>query len=129
VSMIVASVAAAPRSTGLALGGLAAGVLGLVVQWVADPAKFYPFPPGIAVITAFGVLVVLTARHWWAPVFAVFIALWIGVGGWAAGQVTPNLRSDDAGTVAGNVVMLLGLAFAAVTGVVAILVGWRARAR
>lgn len=129
MSTIVTRMAAAPRSARLSLWGLAVGVLGLVVQWIADPGKFNPFPPGIGFIVAFGALVVLTARHWWAPVFSVLISLWIVVGGWAAGQVTPNLRSGDAGTVAGNVVMLLGLAFAAVTGIVAILGGWQARAR
>ena len=122
-------IAAAPRSTQWSLWGLVVGVLGLVVQWIADPGKFNPFPPGIAVIAAFGVLVLLTARRWWAPVFSLLISLWIVVGGWAAGQVTPNLRSGDVGTVAGNVVMLLGLGFAAVTGIAAILGGWRARAR
>lgn len=129
MSTIVAKVVAAPKSTRLSLWGLAVGVLGLVIQWIADPGKFNPFPPGIAFIVAFGVLVVLTARFWWAPVFSVLISLWIVVGGWAAGQVTPNLQSGDVGTVAGNVVMLLGLAFAAVTGIVAIISGWQARAR
>jgi hypothetical protein len=129
MSMIVARVAAVPKSTRLSLWGLAWGVLGLVIQWIADPGKFNPFPPGIAFIVAFGALVVFTARRWWAPVFSVLISLWIVVAGWAAGQVTPNLRSGDVGTVAGNVVMLLGLAFAAVTGIVAMLVGWQARGR
>jgi len=120
---------AASKGTRLSLWGLAGGVAGLVIQWIADPGKFNPFPPGIAFIVVMGALVVFTARHWWAPVFSVLISLWIIVGGWAAGQVTPNLRSGDVGTVAGNVVMLLALAFAAVAGIVAILGGWRARAR
>lgn len=113
----------------MSLWGLAAGVLGLVIQWIADPAKFAPFPPGIVFIVVCGALVVVTVRHWWAPVFSVLISLWIVVGGWAAGQVTPNLTSGDVGTVAGNVVMLLGLAFAAVTGVVAMVGAWQARNR
>jgi hypothetical protein len=129
VSTIVARVTAAPKGTRWSLWGLAVGVLGLVIQWIADPGKFNPFPPGIVFIVAFGALVVFTTRHWWAPVFSVLISLWIIVGGWAAGKVTPNLRSGDAGTVAGNVVMLLGLAFAAITGIAAILGGWQARAR
>jgi len=78
---------------------------------------------------ACGVLVLLTVRYWWAPVFAVLIALWIDGGGGAAGQVTPNLRSGDVGTVAGNVGMWFGLAFAAVTGIVAMIGGWQARDR
>ena len=57
-------------------------------------------------------LVVAAAARWWAPVFAVLISLWIVLGGWAAGLLIPNFRSDDAGTVAGNVVMTIGLAVA-----------------
>jgi hypothetical protein len=112
----------------MSLLGLAVGILGLVIQWIADPGKFAPFPPGIAFIAVFGVLVLLTARRWWSPVFAVLISLWIVLGGLAAGKLTPNLRSGDAGTVAGNVVMVLGLAFAAVTGVAAMVTARRARA-
>jgi hypothetical protein len=112
----------------MSLWGLAVGVLGLVIQWIAQPAKFNPFPPGILFIVGCGALVVLTRRRWWAPVFAVLISLWIVLGGWAAGKMTPNLDSADARTVAGTVVMALGLAFAAVTGIVAMLGAWRARA-
>jgi hypothetical protein len=129
VSAIVARVAAAPNSTRLSLYGLVVGILGLVIQWIAEPGKFNPFPPGIIFIVASGALVVFTVRHWWAPGFSVLISLWIVLGGWAAGQLTPNLRSGDVGTVAGNVVMALGLAFAAVTGIVAMLRAWQARAR
>jgi hypothetical protein len=103
----------------LSLYGLAVGIAGLVIQWVADPGKFGAFPPGIAVIAGCGALTLIAGRRWWAPVFAVLIALWITVGGLAAGQLTPNLTGGDAGTVAGNVVMLIGLAFAAVTGIMA----------
>ena len=129
MSTIVAHVAAAPRSTRLSLWGLAVGILGLVVQWIADPPKFSPFPPGIVFIAVCGALVVFTVRRWWAPVFAVLISLWIVLGGLAAGKLTPNLTSGDVGTVAGTAVMSLGLALAAVTGVVAMIGAWRARAR
>jgi len=116
-------------SARLSLWGLAAGILGLVVQWIAEPAKFYPFPPGIVFIAVFGALTVFTARHWWGPVFAVLISLWIVLGGLAAGQLTPNLVSSNAGTVAGTVVMSVGLAFAAVTGITAIFGAWQTRSR
>ncbi|MET7671043.1 hypothetical protein [Micromonospora luteifusca] len=129
MSAIVARVAAAPRSTRLSLWGLVVGILGLLIQWIADPGKFFPFPPGIVFVVVCGALVVLTVRRWWAPVFSVLISLWIVLGGWAAGQLTPNFRSDNVGTVAGNVVMSLGLASAAITGVVAMLGAWQARAR
>jgi hypothetical protein len=113
----------------LSLWGLAVGIVGLVVQWIADPGKFSPFPPGIIFILVCGALVVFTIRRWWAPVFSVLISLWIVLGGLAAGKLLPNLRSGDLGTVAGNVVMSLGLAFAAVTGIVAMLRVRHARAR
>ncbi len=116
-------------SARLPLWGLAAGILGLVVQWIAEPAKFNPFPPGIVFIAVFGALTVFTARRWWGPIFAVLISLWIVFGGLAAGQLTPNLTSSNAGTVGGTVVMSLGLLFAAGAGIMAILVAWRARGR
>jgi hypothetical protein len=109
------------------LSGLAVGIAGLTVQWIADPAKFHGFPPGIYIIAACGALAVLTSRRWWSPVFAVLISLWIILGGWAAGQLTPNFRSTDAGTVAGTAVMTAGLAFAAVTGILAMLSARRSR--
>jgi hypothetical protein len=128
MSTIAARFSATPRSTKLSLSGLAAGVLGLIVQWVADPAKFPGFPPGIVFIAVCAALVVAASGRWWAPVFSVLISLWILLGGLAAGMLTANLLSGDAGTVAGNVVMSLGLAFAAVAGVVAMLAARRARA-
>jgi hypothetical protein len=103
----------------LALAGLAVGILGLVVQWIADPAKFGGFPPGIAVIAVCGLLVVLLRRRWWSPIFAVLVSLWIVFGGWAAGKLMPNFGSDNAGTVTGTAVMVLGLLTAAITGIIA----------
>jgi hypothetical protein len=126
MSTIAARFSATPRSTKLSLAGLAVGVVGLIVQWVADPGKFPGFPPGIVFIAVCAALVVAAAGRWWAPVFSVLISLWILLGGLAAGMLTANLLSGDAGTVAGNVVMSLGLAFAAVTGVVAMLAARRA---
>ena len=126
MSTIAARFSSTPMSTKLSLSGLAVGVLGLVVQWIADPAKFPGFPPGIVFIAVCAALVVVASGRWWAPVFSVLISLWIVLGGWAAGMLTANLLSGDAGTVAGNVVMSLGLAFAAVTGVVAMLGARRA---
>jgi hypothetical protein len=114
--------------TKLSLSGLAVGIVGLVVQWAADPAKFGGFPPGIIFIAVCAVLVVVASRLWWAPVFGVLISLWIIFGGWAAGKLIPNFQSADAGTVAGNAVMTLGLAFAAVTGVLAMVTARASRA-
>lgn len=123
----MARFSSAPGSTKLSLAGLAVAVVGLVVQWIADPVKFGGFPPGIIFIAVCAALVVVASGRWWAPVFSVLISLWIVLGGWAAGKLTPNFSSGNAGTVVGTAVMSLGLAFAAVTGVVAMFAGRRAR--
>ncbi|WP_328584697.1 hypothetical protein [Streptomyces sp. NBC_00370] len=117
------------RNTLLSLAGLLVGVVGLVVQWFADPSTFADalppfgvvFPPGIAFIVVFGVLVLLTARWWWHPAFGVFIAFWIVGVGTLAGQLTPNLTSHNLGTVTGNVVMTAGLVLAFVAGLLSMI--------
>jgi hypothetical protein len=122
------------RTTVLSYVGLLAGILGLVIQWIADSSRFadaqrsfgVTFPPGILFILACGVLMLATSRWWWHPVFAVLIAFWIVVMGTVAGQLQPNLVSHNPGTVGGNVVMVLGLIFAAVTGVSAMVTSRRA---
>jgi hypothetical protein len=127
VSTIAARFSSTPKSTKLSLSGLVIGILGLIVQWIADPDKFGGFPPGIIFIAVCAALVVVASGRWWAPVFSVLISLWIVLGGWAAGKMTPNFRSDNAGTVVGTAVMTLGLVLAAVTGVVAMVAARRAR--
>lgn len=119
------------RTTVLVYAGLLVGVLGLIIQWVADPSKFddgsVKVPPGILFILGFGVLMLVTGRWWWHPVFAVLIAFWIVVMGSVADKLQPNLTSHNPGTVGGNVVMALGLILAGVTGVSAMVTGRRAR--
>lgn len=126
-SSIAARFSAAPNSMKLSLAGLAVGVLGLIVQWIADPVKFSGFPPGIIFIAVCAALVSVASGRWWAPVFSVLISLWIMLGGLAAGKLTPNFVSNNAGTIVGTAVMSLGLVFAAITGIVAMLAGRRAR--
>ena len=121
------------RATLIAFAGLLVGVLGLIIQWLANPAKFaaassgfgVPFPPGIIFIVVAGALTLVTARWWWHPIFTALIAFWIVVGGALAGQLTPNLLSHNVGTVAGNVVMSLGLIVALVAGVVSMVGAFR----
>ena len=123
------------RTTVLSYAGLLAGILGLLIQWVADPAKFadgqrsfgVTVPPGILFILACGVLMLITSRWWWHPVFAVLIAFWIVVMGSVADQLEPNLVSHNPGTVGGNVVMALGLLFAGATGIVEMVTSRRGR--
>lgn len=123
------------RSTLVSMGGLLVGIVGLIVQWIAVPAKFsgaegtfgISFPPGIAFIAAFGLLTLLTARWWWHGVFGAFIAFWIVGVGSMADQLQPNLFSDNPGTVAGNVVMSAGLIVAFAAGLVSAVTGRRNR--
>ena len=128
MTAITTHINAAPKYTKLALGGLVIAILGLVIQWISEPSKFPGFPPGILVVAACGALVVLTIRWWWSPIFAVLISLWIIFGGFASKQLTDNIKNGNAGTVAGNTVMCLGLAAAAITGVWAMIQARRGRA-
>lgn len=131
---LVMSTPATP--TMLTLAGLGVGIVGLLVQWAADPGKFggvhrtfgMAFPPGILFIAGFGVLVVLTGRWWWHPVFAVLISFWIVGVGSLAGKMGPNLVSSNLGTVLGNVVMAAGLIGSFVAGIYAMVATRRSRA-
>lgn len=99
-----------------ALTGLGIGILGLLIQWIADPSKFGGFPPGIIFVAAFGVLVVLTARWWWSPLLATLISLWIvGLG---VGYLIENFENGNSGLVFGSAVMAVGLYGAAIAGIV-----------
>jgi hypothetical protein len=99
-----------------ALTGLGIGIVGLLIQWIADPPKFNGFPPGIIFVAAFGVLVVLTARWWWSPLLATLISLWIvGLG---VGFLIDNLENSNSGLVFGSAVMAVGLYGAAIAGII-----------
>jgi hypothetical protein len=104
---------------GATLGGLALGVLGLLIQWIAAPELFgaFGFPPGIIYVLAAGGIMWFDRRAAWSPIAAIGLALWIVVGGVAGGDLTDNLASANPGVVVGNVVMSLGLVAAAVAGV------------
>jgi hypothetical protein len=115
------------RGTVVSFAGLLTGIAGLVIQWIANPARFGGFPPGIAFIAGAGLLALATSRWWWHPVFGVLISLWIVVGGAMADQMQPNLVSSNLGTVAGTVVMALGLIVAAIAGVVSMITARRSR--
>jgi hypothetical protein len=123
------------RGTRVTFAGLLVGIAGLVVQWFADSSKFAEaippfglvFPPGIAFIAAFGLLTLLTTRWWWHPIFSVLIAFWIVGVGTLADQLTPNLTSDNLGTVAGNVIMAAGLVVSFVAGILSMITARRTR--
>jgi hypothetical protein len=111
-----------PSSRALLVGlaGMGVSVVGLLIQWVAAPELFGGFPPGIVWIGAAAGIAWLDRGSPWSPAAVVALALWITIGGLAGGRLVENLTSGDAGLVAGNLVMLLGLLVAAVAGVLAV---------
>jgi hypothetical protein len=102
------------------LGALGLAIVGLLVQFVADPAKFWPFPPGIYFILGAALVVWLMQRWRIAPLAGILIGLWINFGGIVRGELFANLASGDVLTIVGNVVMEVGLLGAVVIGIVAI---------
>ena len=127
MSAIATRLTTASKYTKSTLVGLATGVVGLIIQWIAVPSKFPAFPPGIVVLVVCGVLVAVGIRWWWTPIFAVLMAIWIIVGGIIGQELVDNLSSGQLGTITGNVVMCLGLVTAAISGILAMIAGHRQR--
>ena len=105
---------------GATLAGLGAGMVGIALQYVAEPGLFGGFPPGLYFLGGAVLLVALVRRWSWAPVFGVLLAAWITFGGIRGGQLIKNLSSGNGLLVVGNVVLQLGLVLAVVAGVLAI---------
>lgn len=104
----------------LTLTGVGIGMVGIVLQYIAMPALFGGFPPGLYFLAAAALLVVLFRRWSWSPLFAVLLAAWITFGGISGGQMAKNLSSGNGLLAVGAVVLQLGLALAIVAGIVAI---------
>lgn len=102
------------------LGALGIAILGLLIQFAGDPAKFWPFPPGIYFILGAALVVCLMQRWRIAPLAGILIGLWITFGGIVRGELFTNLASGDALTIIGNIVMEIGLLGAVIVGAVAI---------
>ena len=110
------------RDLAVIMAGLAVGGCGLIIQWIAAPETFagFGFPPGFVYIAVAGLIVWFDRRSAWSPAAAVGLAVWIVVGGIAGGNLIDNFTSPNIGVVLANVVLTVGLALAAVAGVVAI---------
>jgi len=90
------------------------------MQFFASPALFGGFPPGIYFLAGALVLVVLTRRWSWSPVFAVLLAGWITFGGIRGGQLAKNLAAANGLLVTGAIVLQVGLLLTILAGVLAI---------
>ncbi|MFK8843978.1 hypothetical protein [Streptomyces sp. Ac-502] len=109
-----------PPATVGTIGGQVLAAAGIMVQWLAEPALFPGFPPGLIYIGAAAVIVWWDRRTPWSPLAAVLLSLWITVGGLVGGQLAANLGSANSALAAGNAVMLLGLVSSSVAAVFAI---------
>jgi hypothetical protein len=123
-----------PPSAGtlMAIGGLAIGALGILIQFAAAPELFgtafgVPFPPGLIYIAGAIIIVWLDQRSAWSPMAAIALSAWIVFGGLLAGDLVENLMATDPVLVGGNVVMVAGLLFSMIASVVAVASNRRVR--
>lgn len=132
----ISTAARTRRSLRLPLGGLGIAILGLMVQWISKPSIFEAptwgalpgnFPPGALVITVFVGLTVLCARWWWASAFSAAIGVWILYGGIVTGEMANAITKGNAGSIAGLLIMSVGLLIAVVTGVLAMVARRRSK--
>jgi uncharacterized protein (TIGR03382 family) len=61
----------------MVLGALGVAVVGLLIRFAGDPARFWPFPPGIYVVLGAALLVWLLQRRRVAPLARILIGAWI----------------------------------------------------
>ncbi|GAA4553937.1 hypothetical protein GCM10023192_87290 [Amycolatopsis samaneae] len=115
--------------TSITVGGQLLGAAGLIVQWISAPAMFkgFGFPPGLFYVLGAAAIVTVNRRSNWAPAAAIALSLWITVGGLVGGNLARNLADPRGGVVAGNVVMLAGLAVSSVAGLIALVHHHRTR--
>jgi len=102
-------------------GGLLVGALGIAILWAAGVDFPVAVPPGL-VILGIGAAVVLGFRTAWADAIGGFLGLFVIVGfvlSGINGEGFDNLLGDNGATVAfGQVVQLVGVVVAAVSGAV-----------
>jgi len=111
----------------LTVVGLVVGAVGIGILWASGIVfPFYP-PPGILILTA-GVLFVVLAPWRWAPIVGTLLGLFVIVGFLVSPTGIDNLTGESGASVSiGSVIQLLGVVTAAVSGVLA-LAGSKAKA-
>ena len=109
------------------VGGLLVGALGIAILWAAGVDFPVAVPPGLVILVV-GAAVVLGFRTTWADAVGGFLGLFVIVGfvlSGINGEGFDNLLGDNGADVAlGQVVQLVGVVVAAVSG--ALLVSRRA---
>jgi hypothetical protein len=99
--------------------GLAVGAVGVGLLWAAGFAfPFYP-PPGMLVLTA-GVIFVLLARMRWALVVAPLLGVLVIIGSLANDGISDLTGGAGTGVAVGSAVSIAGVLFAAVAGIMAL---------
>jgi hypothetical protein len=116
----------------MAIGGLAIGAIGILIQFAAAPALFgtafgVPFPPGLIYIAGAIAIVWMDQRSAWSPMAAIALSAWIVFGGLLAGDLVENLTAPDPILVAGNIVMVAGLVSSMIASVIAVVSNRRVR--
>jgi hypothetical protein len=99
--------------------GLAVGAVGVGLLWAAGLAfPFYP-PPGMLILTA-GVIFVLLARMRWAPVVGPILGVLLIIGTLANDGINDLTGGAGAGIAIGSIVSTAGMLFGAIAGIVAL---------
>ena len=107
------------RSRAVLVGGLLVGALGIAILWAAGVDFPVAVPPGLVILLV-GAAVVLGFRTRWADAVGGFLGLFVIVGfvlSGINGEGFDNLLGDNGADVAlGQVVQLVGVLVAAVSG-------------
>jgi len=107
------------RSRTVLVGGLLVGALGIAILWAAGVDFPVAVPPGLVILLV-GATVVAGFRTRWADAVGAFLGLFVIVGfvlSGINGEGFDNLLGDNGADVAfGQVVQLLGVLAAAISG-------------
>jgi hypothetical protein len=107
------------QARALTVAGLVVGALGISVLWASGVEFPVAVPPGIVILLA-GALFVVLGRRPWAPAVGAFLGLFVFVGFVISPTGRPNLVGES-GTLraVGQGIQVAGVLTALVSGVIA----------